>query len=200
MRILYPYVDGLAVADPVLWHGQKIGEVRRIEDYGRGPIAVTVAIDRDYRAQITKQSRFLLQYDPGRPGRKAVQMIQLAEAGEPLPAGAEIPGSTEFSLKLEQSRHEFNSLLGQLMDEIVNWQQQIQAIPVEEWYRQFQQELEQWLTELKRAGEVTRRRFRREILPRLEKIWKDLQNRLRQQGRSKEVEIIEVQMKELRQI
>lgn len=198
--VFYDRNEGLKQEDPVLWNQQEIGKVHSVKQNPQGRLAVGLKIGRDFREKVTEESRFLIQADPQNYWQKHIEMVNLAEGGNPLSNGAEIEGSTYLSLQLERGSRGLAAWLPLLLQELERWQKELNQLPEEEWYRELERQLDYWLSEIGQAGVETRRYFKEEVLPRLEEAVRELEKRLKELGKKNEVEILNIKLEELKQL
>ncbi len=76
----------------------------------------------------------------------------------------------------------------------------LSQLPEREWYKELEREMDYWLNKLGQAGVETREYFKEEVLPRLEEALRELRKRLRQLGKEKEIETLEVKLDKLKSI
>jgi hypothetical protein len=183
-----------------LWNQQEIGKVHSVKQNPQGRLAVGLKIGRDFREKVTEESRFLIQADPQNYWQKHIEMVNLAEGGNPLSNGAEIEGSTYLSLQLERGSRGLAAWLPLLLQELERWQKELNQLPEEEWYRELERQLDYWLSEIGQVGVETRRYFKEEVLPRLEEAVRELEKRLKELGKKNEVEILNIKLEELKQL
>jgi hypothetical protein len=200
LTVLYDRTEGLKQNDPVLWNEQRIGKVQSVKQNGQDRASVQLQIRRDFREKVTDESRFLIQADPQRQGQSLVKMVNLSEKGNPLPSGTAVEGSTYLSLRLEGTKKGLEAWRNQLERELERWEEELSQLPEREWYKELEGEIDYWLNELAQAGVETREYFREEVLPRLEESLRALRKRLRQFGKEKEVETLEVKLDRLKRI
>ncbi len=200
LTVLYDYAQDLQPDDRVLWEQQTIGKVQSITRNSNGRLAVRLQINRDFRPLVTDQSRFLIRADEQRKGHQCVEMIQLAAGGNPIPTGTEIEGSTSFSLQLERAKKGLGIWSSLMLKELERWKQELRQLPENEWFKELEREMEYWANHLGQAGEETRRYFREEVLPRLEEGVRELRRRLRELGREKDGDILDIKLDELKRI
>ena len=200
LTVFYDRDGGLKQEDPVLWDQREIGKVHLVKQNPQGRVAVGLRIGSDFREKITDKSRFLIQSDPKDYCQKHVEMVNLAEGGNPLPNGAEVEGSTYFSLQLERGSRGLAAWSQLLQQELERWQKELNQLPEEEWYKELERQMDYWLSEMGQAGVETRRYFKEEVLPRLEETVRDLKRRLRELNKEEEADILEIKLEELRRI
>jgi ABC-type transporter Mla subunit MlaD len=200
LTVLYDRTEGLKQNDPVLWNEQKIGKVQSVKQNGQDRASVQLQISKDFSDKVTDESRFVIQADPQRQGESFVKMVNLSEKGNPLPRGTAVEGSTSLSLKLEKTERGLVSWREQLERELERWEEELSQLPEREWYKELEREMDYWLNKLGQAGVETREYFKEEVLPRLEEALRELRKRLRQLGKEKEIETLEVKLDKLKNI
>jgi hypothetical protein len=127
-------------------------------------------------------------------------MVNLTEKGNPLPTGTAVEGSNYLTLQLEKAQRGLKAWTEQLDQELERWEKELSQLPEREWYKELEGEIDYWLNELAQAGIETREYFKEEVLPRLEESLRELRKRLRQLGKEKEVETLEVKLDKLKSI
>lgn len=200
LTVAYDQADELKAGDRVIWQEQTIGEVQAVEADATGRIAAQMQIKGNFREKVTDESRFLIQTDPQNYWQKHIEMVNLAEGGNPLPNGAEIEGSTYLSLQLERGSRGLAAWSQLLLQELERWQKELNQLPEEEWYKELERQMDYWLSEMGQAGVETRRYFREEVLPRLEEAVRELKRRLRELNKEEEADILEIKLEELKRI
>jgi hypothetical protein len=200
LTVLYDHDNELRAGDLVIWQGQTIGEVQNVEADATGRVAAQLQITGDFREKVTDQSRFLIQADPQHHWQKHIEMVNLAEGGNPLPHGAEVKGSTYLSLQLERGSRGLAAWSQLLLQELERWQKELNQLPEEEWYKELERQMDYWLNEMGQAGVETRRYIREEVLPHLQEAVRELQKRLKESGKKNEAEILNIKLEELKQL
>jgi hypothetical protein len=200
LTVLYNQADELKAGDRVIWQEQTIGEVQNVEADATGRVAAQLQIKGDFREKVTDKSRFLIQTDPQHYRQKHVEMVNLAEGGNPLPNGAEVKGSTYLSLQVERGSRGLAAWSQLLRQELERWQKELHQLPEEEWYKELERQMDYWLNEMGQAGVETRRYFRQEVLPRLQEAVRELEKRLKELGKENEAEILNIKLEELKQL
>jgi len=199
LTVLYDRTEGLKQNDPVLWNEQKIGKVQSVKQNGQDRASVQLQISKDFSDKVTDESRFVIQADPQRQGESFVKMVNLSEKGNPLPTGT-VEGSTNLSLQLEKTERGLEAWRKHLERELERWEEELSQLPEREWYKELEREMDYWLNKLGQAGVETREYFKEEVLPRLEEALRELRKRLRQLGKEKEIETLEVKLDKLKNI
>ena len=200
LTVLYDRTVGLKQNDPVLWNEQKIGKVQSVKQNGQDLASVQLEISKAFSDKVTDESRFVIQADPQRRGDSFVRMVNLSEKGNPLPTGTAVEGSTYLSLQLEKTSRGLEAWREQLKRELERWEKELSQLPERESYKELERELDYWLNKLGQAGVDTREYFKEEVLPRLQEALRELKKRLRQLGKEKEVETLEVKLDKLKSI
>jgi hypothetical protein len=200
LTVLYDRTGGLKKNDPVLWNEQKIGKVQSVKQNVQGQASVQLQIRKDFSDKVTNESRFVIQADPQRQGQNLVNMVNLSEKGNPLPSGTAVEGSTYLSLQLEKTERGLEAWRKQLERELERWEEELSQLPERESYKELEREMDYWLNKLGQAGVETREYFKEEVLPRLEEALRELRKRLRQLGKEKQIETLEVKLDKLKSI
>ena len=200
LTVLYDQTEELKAGDRVIWQEQTIGVVQNVEADATGRVAAQLQIKGDFREKVTDESRFLIQADPQNYWQKHIEMVNLAEGGEPLPNGAEVEGSTYLSIQVERGSRGLAAWSTLLRQEIERWQKELDQLPEEEWYKELERQMDYWLNEMGQARVETRRYFREEVLPRLEEAVRELEKRLKELGKKNEAEILKIKLEELKRI
>jgi hypothetical protein len=198
LTVLYDRTEGLKQNDPVLWNEQKIGKVQAVKQNGPDRASVQLQIRKDFSDKVTDESRFLIQADPRSRGDSFVRMVNLSEKGNPLPSGTAVEGSTYLSLQLERTAKGLEAWREQLERELERWEKELSQLPERESYKELEREMDYWLNKLGQAGVDAREYFREEMLPHLEEALRELKKRLRQLGKEKEIETLEVKLDKLK--
>ena len=197
ITVLYDRTDGLKQNDPVLWNQQRIGRVHSVKQNDEDRASVQLQIRKDFSDKVTDESRFVIQADAQRKGESFIKMVNLSERGNPLPAGTAVDGSTYFSLQVEKTQREFESWREKLEGELERLEEELGQLSQMESFKELEREMDYWLNKLGKAGDETREYFKKEVLPRLKEALGELKKRLRQLGKDKEVETLEVKLDKL---
>ena len=200
LTVLYDQTDELKAGDRVIWQEQTIGIVQSVEADATGRGLAQLQIKGDFREKITDESRFLIQSDSKDYWQKYVEMVTLAEGGNPLPNDAEVEGSTYLSLQLERGSRGLTAWSKMLQQELDRWERELNQLPEEEWYKELERQMDYWLSEMGQAGVETRRYFKEEVLPRLEEAVRELKRRLRELNKEEEGDILQIKLEELKRI
>ena len=200
LTVRYDNGRGLKPDDKVLWKEHTIGKVQAVKIDATGRGAAQLQIKQDFREKVTNESRFLIQADPQDYFLKYIELVNLAEGGEPLPNGTEVEASTHLSLQLERGNRRLEAWSKFLQQELDRWEKTLSQLPEEEWYKELERQMDYWLSEIGHAGIETRRYFREEVLPRLESAVRELKRRLRELNKEEEARILEIKLKELERI
>ena len=200
ITVLYDRTEGLKQNDPVLWNQQKIGKVSSIKQNNQDRAWVQLQIRKDFSDKVTDESRFVIETGPQGQGESFVNIVNLSEKGNPLPAGTTVEGSTYFSLRLEKTERGLESWREKLEQELEHLQEELSQLSERESFKKLEREMDYWLNELGQAGVETREYFKEEVLPRLKEALRELRRRLRQAGKDKEIETLEIKLDRLKSI
>jgi hypothetical protein len=198
VMVLYDRPGTLKPGDRVIWENQTIGSVGDFQANPSGKTMVPLQVKPDFRQALTDQSRFLIQPDPDRPGNQSVKMALLTSGGTPLPDGAVVEGSTTFSYLIEKGTRDVQALPRLFQDGLDLLAKELSRLSDREWQKELERQIDAWTRELQKSGEETRRYFRREVLPNLEKAIQDFLRRLRDLGRELEGKSLEEKLEKLR--
>jgi len=199
-KIRFAQPEGLRADDRIIFEKNQIGKVDAISYSERGDYIADVKIDKGFIKAVTEHSRFFIINDPSEKGRKAIEMVKVAEGGAPLVKGAMIEGSTRFAFLMGQMEENFGKAMSELGRKINELSDEIKQIPESEEIKKLEHYLNQLKEKMKKAGSAFREKIQKELLPRLQKEIEKLKKRLRKFGREKEVEPLEVKMEEIRKI
>ncbi|MCJ7685577.1 MAG: hypothetical protein MUO68_14940 [Desulfobacteraceae bacterium] len=200
LKIRFAQTEGLRANDRIIFEKNHIGKVDAISYSEGGDYIADVKIDKGFKKAVTDHSRFFIINDPVEKGRKAIEMIKVAEGGVSLVKGSIIEGSTRFSLLLGLMEEDLGKTMSELGRKINKLSDEIKQIPESKEIKKFEHYLNQLKEKMKKAGRAFREKIQKELLPRLQKEIENLKERLKKFGREKEVESLEVKMKELRKI
>jgi len=200
LKIRFAQTEGLKADDRIIFEKNGIGKVEAISYSERGDYIADVKIDKGFKKAVTEHSRFFIINDPLEKGRKAIEMIKVAEGGVPVEKGDIIEGYTRFALLLSLMEEDFSKAMSELSHKINKLSDEIKQIPESREIKKFENYLNQLKEKMQKDGKEFREKIQKELLPWLEKEIEKLKQRLRKFGREKEVEPLEVKMEELRKI
>jgi len=200
LKIRFTQTQGLRADDRIIFEKNGIGKVEAISYSERGDYIADVKIDKGFTKAVTEHSRFFIINDTLEKGRKAIEMIKVAEGGAPLEKGAIIEGSTRFALLLGQMEKDFGKAMSELSRKINKLSDDVKQIPESREIKKFENYLNQLKEKMKKSGKEFREKIQKELLPWLQKEIEKMKQRLKKFGREKEVEPLEVKMEELRKI
>jgi ABC-type transporter Mla subunit MlaD len=200
INVIYDRTEGLKQNDPVLWNQKRIGKVQSVRQNDQDRAWVQLQISKDFADRVTDESRFVIQADPQRRGESLVKMVNLSDKGNPLPAGTLVEGSTYFSLQVEKTEKGLEFWSEKLERELGRLDEELSQLSERESFKELEHEMDYWLNKLGQAAVETREYFEEEVLPRLEEALRELRKHLRQLGKEKEVETLEVKLDKLKRI
>jgi ABC-type transporter Mla subunit MlaD len=192
--VLYDNPQGLKPGDRVLFDNQVIGSVGDFDANPKGDTTVPLFIKRPYRAKVTDKSRFVIEHDPLKTGSQSVRMVQLSPGGKPLPDEAVVVGSNPLDLTMEKGSSGFTDVL---QDILKGLEKQISGLPVEQWRKELERQLDLLNQQIAKGTEEARRRFQKEILPRIEQAVQELLRQLRKLGKEDEGKTLERKLDQL---
>ncbi len=199
-KIRFVQTEGLRADDRIIFAKNHIGNVDAISYSEGGGYIADVKIDKGFKKAVTENSRFFIINDPSEKGRKAIEMVKVAEGGAPLVKGAIIDGSTRFALLLGQMEEGFGKTMSETSRKINKLADEVKQIPESIEIKKLEYYLKQLKEKMKKSGKEFREKIQNELLPWIQKEIENLKERLRKFGREKEVDPLEVKMEELRKI
>ncbi|MCP4119771.1 MAG: MCE family protein [Desulfobacteraceae bacterium] len=185
-------INSLKADDPVLVDQTPVGRVTTITPPGNGSYAVSVAIDKEFKAFMTEHSVFRLASSPETPDRTVIRVTQAAPGGTPLQKGAIVQGSEAAPVQgLSGMLKKLETGFGQFLEEMGK-------IPESEEYKRLESAMDEFAKELKDSGKEVQETMKNEILPKLRKELETLKERLKDGGR--ELEPLEKKLDTLKEI
>lgn len=200
INVHYDRIQGLEPGNRVVFEQGEIGGVSGISYSAEGRFLAHLAIKKEFSGVVTEHSRFFITPDPKEPGKKAVEVIQVKGGGAPLENGATIEGSTRGSALLDHAAAGLEEGLGELKQGVDDFLKDLERVPESKQFKELEEELARLAEEMKRSGKAAQQKMQEEWLPKLQEELERLKERLREFGREQEVEPLEVQMKEIREI
>ncbi len=186
--ILYDNPQGLKPGDRVLFDNQVIGSVGDFDANPKGGTTVPLFIKKPYRTKVTDKSRFVIEPDPLKADTQSVRMVQLSPGGNPLPDEAVVVGSRSLPSPTEEGN---DGLTGALLDILKSLEKQISSLPVEQWRKELERQLDLLNEQIAKGTEEARRRFQKEILPQIEQAVQELLRQLKKLGKEDEGKTLE---------
>jgi len=200
LKIRFLEINGLKVADHVIFEGNRIGEVTAISYNKEGSYMVNVLIAEPFANAANSRSRFMIGKDPGDMTRRAVEVVNLVKGGEPLEDGSMVEGTSKTTVLLNDVWGNFKDRLDKFGDTLEEMTRPLRDLPESEEVKKLEKQMKDLMEDLKRKGGEVREKFDREILPELQKKIEELRDRLRKFGREKELDPLEEDMRKLRKI
>ena len=111
-----------------------------------------------------------------------------------MPDEAVVVGSSSLPLTMEKGEGGFTDAL---QDIIKSLEKQISGLPVEQWKKDLERQLDLLNQQIAKGTEEARRRFQKEILPQIEQAVQDLLRQLRKLGKEDEGETVERKLDQL---
>jgi paraquat-inducible protein B len=197
LKVRYNQIYGLDEASRVLFEDNQIGEVARVF-YGKdGHYTVDLIIKANFTNTVTEHSRFLIIDDPQQAGKKAIDVIQVRKGGEPLEDGTLVEGATRSSVLFGEMLQQFEAELDKLRQYFREFLEDLQSLPESAQVQELKKELKALAEEMQRAGNETREKIQKEILPLIRKELERLKKKLKKDGRDQEVKPLEEQLDKL---
>lgn len=185
-------INGLGAGDPVVVDKTPVGRVTAIASPGNGRYAVSVEVDKAFKAFMTEHTVFRLAPSPAAPGRTVVRVTQAAPGGMPLQKGAVVQGAEDPPVQgLSGMLKKLETGFGQFMEEMGR-------IPESEEYKRLESAMDALAEELKASGKEARETLKNDILPKLRKELETFKKRLEDGGQ--ELDPLEKKLDTLREI
>ena len=197
LKVRYNQIYGLAETGRVLFEDNQIGEVTRVFYDKDGHYIVDLRIKANFTNAVTEHSRFLIIDDPQKTDKKAIDVIQVRAGGRPLKDGALVEGSTRSSVLLGEMWKQFEAELDKLRQYFQDFLEDLRHLPESSQVKELEKELKGLAEEMRRAGNKTREKIQKEILPLIRKELERLKKKLKEDGRDQEVKPLEEQLNEL---
>jgi hypothetical protein len=200
LKIRFQEINGLKVADHVIFEGNRIGEVTAISYTKKGSYMVNVLIPEAFANAANSHSIFMIGRDPEDREKRAVEVFNIEKGGEPLEDGSVVEGTSKPRILLNDVWGDFKGRLNKLGDTLEEMTRPLRDLPESEEVKKLEEQMKGLMEDLKRKGSEVREKFDKEILPELQKKIEELRDRLRKFGREKELDPLEEDMRRLRKI
>lgn len=179
LKIKYDRVQGLKKGASLFLEGKRVGEVTNVVYTDEAEFILEVVIKEEFAAAATADTEFYITDDPQEPGRKAVQLANLGEAGSTLREGAIVRGATKSSFYWDQLLDTFQRGLKDLQQQFDDLADEFRNIPESKEYKRLEKEWERLRKEFRDAEKATREKLENDILPRLKEEMEKLREQLR---------------------
>jgi len=172
---------GLQPGDAVAVGDRTAGTVTAVEAAGQGGYLAQLAIAPELAAEVNRGARFVVDEDPGRPGRQRVEILPAKAGGAPLADGDTVRGEMKQAplFPLEEMLRGFAEGLGILRDQVERFESDIRRAPESEEMQKLRDEWVRLLDEMQRAQAATEESIARDLLPRLQRELRELEDKLR---------------------
>lgn len=198
LTIRFDQIHGLVKGDRVMHEHNPIGTVTAVTYTNNGDYEAVVMIRENFKEAVTEYSRFYITDDPGRQGRKAVEMLQAGTGGAPLKDNAVVEGSSRTSAIIEQVMGGFETGFEEIQKRFERFAEDLKQVPESDAYKKLERQLKELTEEMQRSGNKTRETIEKQWLPRIERELENLKKRLREMGREKELKPLEVQFEKIK--
>jgi len=200
LKIRFAQVEGLKAGDRIIFEQNHIGKVGNISYSKDGNYTVGVEIKKDFKNAVTEHSRFFITKDPSNKSNKVIEMVKMKKAGLPLQDGTIVDGSTRLSTLLNKMEDDFSRIISEIKSNFDKFSKNLKKLPENKEIKKLQKDLDQVMEEMKKSGGAFREKVQKELLPKLQKGIEKLKEKLRKFGHEKEVEPLEVKVKEMMKI
>jgi hypothetical protein len=200
VNVNFEHLSGLEKNDPVLFENNVAGHVRSVQYHSDGTYTAQVAIDEGFIAAATEYAQFQVVDDPGRQGRKGIQIRLTQQGGAPLADGATVTGIPAEDDLAAKIRRELDAGMGFLKEKMEQFGRDVQSFPESQEYQDLKKALDDLATELGHKEKETRERLKKEWLPKLQQELDALRQRLRQDGHEEQMAPLDKEMDRIRKI
>ena len=200
ISVRYDKIEGLMPGNRIILDQSEIGEVAGISYEAEEHFLAHLTIKSEFSSAVTEYSRFFIVSDPKDSEKKAVEMIHIRKGGTPLKNGSTVSGSTRSSALMEKRSASLESGLDDLKQGFDDFVEDLKKVPESEEFQKLEEELGRLTEEMKRSGKAAQEKIQKEWLPKLQEELERLRERLEEFGREEELEPLETQMKEIREI
>lgn len=200
INVRYDRLSGLAADDRVLFEGNVAGRVATIHFDQQNGYTVRLSVEKGFSNALTEYSDFYVVDDPLYVGHKAVEIRLHQRGGKPLTDEASVTGVAQAQDLAEQLQRDLQAGFDFFKKQIDRFGRDIQKVPESEAYQRLKRSLNELGDEISQAEKETRQKLKEQWLPQIERELNALKERLRRQGREKEVQPLENQVDRIRHI
>jgi len=190
LNIRFDQAQGIEVKDRVIFEGNHIGSVTKVNYADSGDYIISVNIQPDFTNAATEDSQFFVIDDPQNAPRKAVEVLLTAKGGALLADGATVAGSVKPSPVADlfnqlasgwsMGMKVFGDQLGDWQKQFESFSKELEKIPDSEAYKQLEAEFNRLAERMKNSGDEVREKIQNEILPRLQEEMDKMKKQLEQ--------------------
>jgi len=190
LNIRFGQTQGIEVKDRVVFEGNHIGSVTKVNYTDSGDYIVSITIQPDFTNTATENSQFFIIDDPQKTPHKAVEVLMAAKGGMLLADGATVAGSVkpspatdlfnQLAMGWSIGMKLFGNQLGDWQKQFDSFSKELEKIPDSEAYKQLETEFERLVEQMKNSGDDVRNTIENEILPRLQEEMDKMKKRLEQ--------------------
>ena len=164
LTIRFKKIYGLQTGDRLLFDKNHIGEVEEVA-YGKdGFFDVAVSVKSGFVNAATEHTVFTIADDQGRPGKKAVELLQTTTGGTVLQEGTVVIGAGDLP-QSEKPGIYAEEKLNDLKRELDRLQGEMHRFRNSEQYRELKRDLAEIAGQLKKAEKETREKIQNELIP-----------------------------------
>jgi len=200
VHIRFNDVQGLVKGHRVISQGQQVGKVTEVKYTPNGDFVVDVLVPEQFHNRLTDNARFYIISDPEYAGKKAIEVVQTESCGKLLDNGATVEGSPRTADLIDDLMTDMQKGLGQVESQVQEFLESLRKLPEKEEIRRLREEINKLTEQMKGAGKSAKEKLQKKILPKIEEEIERLKKRLRKLGKEKEIEPLEVDLKELKKI
>lgn len=200
LHVLFDQVNRLQEGDDVIFETQSIGVVENLTYAKTGYFKVTLAIDKNFEADISEYSRFIIVENPKMSGKKVVRVIRTRLGGEPLKNGTTIEGSDKYSVFFEDMAGDIRDGVDFLKKGMNEFSEDLKGLSESEQMKALRKEIKRLTEAMAKAKKETREKIINEILPLIKRDMEKLRERLRKFDREDEMTPLDDEIKKINRI
>lgn len=200
INVTFETLTGIEPGDPVVFQGNKAGQVTDVKFNQDGKYTVQLEIDKGFANAVTEYSKFHIVDDPGHNVAKGIEVKLEKEGGTPLANGSSVMGVPPDTGLAGRFQKELDAGLGFFKEQIERFGRDLQSIPDSQAYKDLKKALEDLASEIERKEKQTRESVKREWLPKIQRELEDLRERLEQMGREDELAPLDQEVDRIRKL
>lgn len=200
INVRYDRISGLTAKDRVVFDNNDAGVVTSVTYTREGAYLVRLGIDKAYANALTEHAMFFIVPDTSRAGIKAVEIRHAQPGGRLLGNGVIVDGANESDTISAQLQKEIDAGIALFKKTLDRVGQEIRDFSQSKEYLDMKRSLEALAREMARKEKAAREDLKRNWLPRIQRELDELRERLKQQGREKQLTPLEEQVERLRYI
>lgn len=199
ITVQYPDDPGIVNGDRVLENDETVGVVTDVKAAG-GKTQLLVAIKPETGKSITDRTRFYIDDDPEKSGRKAIRLERATQPGKPIASGAVVEGADKSMEMLHRFKDSLEAGAQGFVDQFKSFLDQMEKAPESDAVQQLKEDLEALAESFNRSAKEAQDKIRREVLPQLEQYLDELRRELEALGREDEVTELRYELDQMKKM